>query len=262
MVKRYAGKIYLYICYIFLYMPIIFMMIFSFNESKYNKSFTGFSFKWYLELFKDESVMKVFYQTIFITVISTFFALIVGILGAWSIYKSFSPKLRSYFTNVSYIPLILPDIVIAIGMIILYVFFNFDFGYMTIILSHIIFNIPFVVFIILPRLLTFDKSLYDAGMDMGAKPFQVFQKVVFPQLIPNLIAGALICITLSLDDFTVSYFTSGNGVMTLSVKIYSMTKRGISPKINALSTLLFAIVIFISIITYIFKNRGVKNENI
>ncbi len=262
MVKKALEKIYLYFCYVFLYMPIIFMMFFSFNESRYNKSFTGFSLKWYAELFKDESIMKVFYQTLIITGIATIFALLIGTLGAWSIYKALSPKLRSFFTNVSYIPLVLPDIVIAIGMIILYVFFNFDFGYITIILSHIIFNVPFVVFAILPKLLTFDKRLYDAGMDLGARPFQVFRRVVLAQLVPNLIASALICITLSLDDFTVSYFTSGNGVMTLSVKIYSMTKRGISPKINALSTLLFASIILISTITYIFKNKGVKNENI
>ncbi|EGV09007.1 ABC transporter, solute-binding domain protein [Parvimonas sp. oral taxon 393 str. F0440] len=114
----------------------------------------------------------------------------------------------------------------------------------------------------MPKLLTFDKSLYDAGMDLGARQFQVFKRIVLPQLIPNLIIGALVCITMSLDDFTVSYFTSGNGVATLSVKIYSMTKRGISPKINALSTLLFAIIILISTITYIFKNKGVKNEKI
>ena len=260
MVKKHTGKFYLFLCYIFLYMPIVFMMIFSFNESRYNNAFTGFSLKWYAELFKDESVMKVFFQTLIITGIATAFALVIGTLGAWSIYKSVSPKLRSYFTNVSYLPLILPDIVIAIGMIILYVFFKFNFGYFTIILSHIIFNVPFVVFAILPKLLTFDKSLYDAGMDLGARQFQVFKRIILPQLMPNLIIGALVCITMSLDDFTVSYFTSGNGVATLSVKIYSMTKRGISPKINALSTLLFAIIILISTITYIFKNKGEKNE--
>ena len=145
-------------------------------------------------------------------------------------------------------------------MIILYVFFKFNFGYFTVILSHIIFNVPFVVFAILPKLLTFDKSLFDAGTDLGARQFQVFRRIVLPQLIPNIIIASLVCITLSLDDFTVSYFTSGNGVATLSVKIYSMTKRGISPKINALSTLLFAIIILISTITYLFKKRGEKNE--
>jgi len=218
-------------------MPIIFMVVFSFNESRYSNAFTGFSLKWYRELFKDESVMKVFGQTLIITAIATVFALIIGTLGAWSIYKAFSPKLKTYFTNVSYIPLILPDIV-----------------------SHIIFNVPFVVFAILPKLLTFDKSLFDAGTDLGARQFQVFRRIVLPQLIPNIIIASLVCITLSLDDFTVSYFTSGNGVATLSVKIYSMTKRGISPKINALSTLLFAIIILISTITYLFKKRGEKNE--
>ena len=123
MVKKYTGKIYLALCYIFLYMPIIFMMVFSFNESRYTKAFTRFSLKWYMELFKDESIMKVFFQTLIITGIATIFALIIGTIGAWSIYRSFNPKLRSYFTNVTYLPLILPDIVIAIGMIILYVFF-------------------------------------------------------------------------------------------------------------------------------------------
>ena len=260
MVKKHTGKIYLFLLYIFLYMPIIFMVVFSFNESRYSNAFTGFSLKWYRELFKDESVMKVFGQTLIITAIATVFALIIGTLGAWSIYKAFSPKLKTYFTNVSYIPLILPDIVIAIGMIILYVFFKFNFGYFTVILSHIIFNVPFVVFAILPKLLTFDKSLFDAGTDLGARQFQVFRRIVLPQLIPNIIIASLVCITLSLDDFTVSYFTSGNGVATLSVKIYSMTKRGISTKINALSTLLFAIIILISTITYLFKNKGEKNE--
>ena len=260
MVKKLGKKIYLYSCYLFLYLPIIFMIVFSFNESRYSNRFTGFSLKWYEELFKDESIMTVMYQTVLISAISTVFALIIGTFGAWAIYKAFNPKLRNYLINVTYIPLILPDIVIAIGMIILYVFFSFDFGYFTIILSHIIFNVPFVVFAILPKLITFDKALYEVAMDLGAKPFQVFTKVVLPQLIPNIITAALIAITLSLDDFTVSYFTSGNGVMTLSVKIYSMTKRGISPKINAISTLMFAIIIIISTITYIVKNKNRRME--
>lgn len=233
MVKKSLNKIYLTICYVFLYFPIIFMFVYSFNESKYTNKFTKLSLKWYMELFKDESVMTAFYQTLIISFIATIFALIIGTLGAWSIYKALNPKLRSYFTDVTYIPLVLPDIVIAIGMIILYVFFNFEFGYFTIILSHVIFNVPYVVFAILPKLITFDKSLYDCAMDLGAKPFYIFRKVILPQLVPNMIVASLIALTMSLDDFTVSYFTSGGGVMTLSVKIYSMTKRGISPKINA-----------------------------
>ena len=256
MVKKSLNRIYLIICYVFLYFPIIFMFVSSFNESKYTNKFTKLSLKWYMELFKDESVMTAFYQTLIISFIATIFALIIGTLGAWSIYKAFNPKLRSYFTDVTYIPLVLPDIVIAIGMIILYVFFNFEFGYFTIILSHVIFNVPYVVFAILPKLITFDKSLYDCAMDLGAKPFYIFRKVILPQLVPNMIVASLIALTMSLDDFTVSYFTSGGGVMTLSVKIYSMTKRGISPKINALSPLMFAIIILVSAITYIVKNKS------
>lgn len=188
--KIYRKNISCIVLYIFIYANYIYDG-FSFNESRYTKAFTGFSLKWYMELFKDESIMKVF-QTLIITGIATIFALIIGTIGAWSIYRAFNPKLRSYFMNVTYLPLILPDIVIAIGMIILYVFFKLNFGYFTIILSHIIFNIPFVVFAILPKLLTFDKSLYDAGMDLGAKQFQVFKRIVLPQLIPNLIIGALV----------------------------------------------------------------------
>lgn len=256
MVKNSLKRIYLTFCYIFLYLPIILLFIYSFNESKYMNKFTNFTLKWYIELFKDKSILSAFYQTLIICFIATIFALIIGTLGAWSIYKTNNRKLKSYFLNTTYIPLVLPDIVIAIGMIILFVFFNLNFGYFTIIMSHIIFNVPYVVFAILPKLITFDDNLLDSAMDLGANPFCIFTKIVFPQLIPNLIAAALIAFTLSLDDFTISYFTSGSGVMTLSVKIYSMTKRGISPKINALSTLMFAIIILISIFTYIVKHTN------
>lgn len=263
MVKKYLGKFYLYLCYFFLYMPIIFMVVFSFNESKSKSVFTKFSLKWYIELLSDESVMRAFRQTLTITFLATIFALFIGTIGAWTIYKNFNPKLKKFFKTVTYLPLILPDIVIAISLIILFVFLALDFGYLTLILAHTIFNVPFVVFSILPKLITFDSNLYDSAMDLGAKPFTVFRKIVLPQLVPNLIVASLISITMSLDDFTVSYFTSGNGVLTLSVKIYSMTKRGISPKINALSTLVFAIVLIISLVTYLIQNYkiiGEKNE--
>lgn len=255
MVKKNLNRLYLTLCYIFLYLPIIFMIVFSFNEHKYSNKFTKFSLIWYKELFKDSSVMNTFYQTIIITLIATFFAVIIGTIGALTIYKTVNPKIKNYMQTTTYLPIILPDIVIAIGIIILYVFLNLKFGYFTIILSHIVFNVPFVIFAILPKLLTLDNNLFDAAMDLGAKQFQIFKKIILPEIIPNIISGALIAITLSLDDFTISYFTSGSGVMTLSVKIFSMTKRGISPKINALSTLMIAMIIVISTITYLFKNK-------
>lgn len=260
MVKRYLGKTYLYLCYFILYMPIIFMVIFSFNESKSKSVFTKFSLKWYRELLYDESVIRALYQTLIITFIATFLALIIGTLGSWTIYKTVNPKLKRYFTTVTYLPLIFPDIVIAISLIILFVTIQVDFGYLTLILAHTISNIPFVVFAVLPKLITMDSNLYDSAMDLGAKPNQVFRKIVMPQLVPNLIVSGLIAITMSLDDFTVSYFTSGNGVLTLSVKIYSMTKRGISPKINALSTLIFAVVIIISLVAYFIKNNRIEEK--
>lgn len=253
-------KLYLWFLLLFLYLPIIFLIVFSFNESKYSVEFSGFSFKWYQQLFKDESIMNSVRTTLIVVFCSSIFSSILGTIGALSIYNTKNKILMEYFLNLTYIPLVAPDIVIAISMLFVFITMNIQFGYLSLIISHIVFNTPFVVFCVLPALKELDENLIDAAMDLGAKTKDVIFKIILPIIFPNIITGYLLSIILSLDDFSVSFFTSGSGVNMLSVKIYSMTKRGISPTINALSSI-SVFIIFIVIIIYLLKEWKFSNKD-
>ena len=164
--------------------------------------------------------------------------------------------------NFSYIPMVNPDIVIGISLLSLFVFLKMELGYITLILAHITFNIPYVIFAVLPKIKQLDKNLEEAALDLGATPSQAFFKVILPELIPGIMTGFMLSLTMSLDDFIVSFFTTGSGVSTLSIKIYSMTKRGVSPKINALSSILFVITMLIVLIPQLKGWRSEKKASI
>ncbi|WP_053955521.1 ABC transporter permease [Inediibacterium massiliense] len=238
MVRKLLKRGYASLVYLFLYLPIFFLILYSFNDSKYRGKWNGFTLRWYEELLKDKAIMAALYNTFMIALLAAIISTIVGTISAIAIHKM-SSKWKVIFMNVTYIPVMNPDIVIGISLLALFVALNMRLGFFTLLLAHITFNIPYVILAVLPKLKQLNPYLEEAALDLGATPIYAFFKVVLPEIMPGVITGALLAFTLSLDDFMVSFFTTGSGVNTLSIRVYSMTKVGVSPKINALSTVLF-----------------------
>ena len=244
--NKHAKRGYLYLVLLFLYLPIITLIIYSFNENKTRASWGGFSLRWYIELFNDSRVMQALYVTVSIAVLAAVIATVLGTIAAIGIHST--EKLpRSLLINVSYLPMLTPEIVTGVSLMILFLAANVKLGFVTMLLAHISFDLPYVVFAVLPKLKQMNKHSYEAALDLGAKPRVALFKVVLPEIMPGIFTGFLLAFTLSLDDFVISYFTGGN-VQNLSVMIYSMARRGINPTINALSALMFTFVMLLLII--------------
>lgn len=256
MVNRYLKRIYTALIYLFLYAPILILIIFSFNASKSRGNWSGFTLKWYLELFQDRQIMKALSNTMIIAILSSGIATIIGTAAAIGIHNMKRFK-KAIMMNLTYLPVVNPDIVTGLSLMILFIFTNFQLGFLSLLLSHITFNIPYVILSVLPKLKQLDKHLYEAALDLGATPLYAYRKVILPEIMPGVITGLLLAFTLSVDDFVISFFTTGSGVTTLSITIYSMARRGINPKINALSTLLFLTVLLLLIIVN-FRMSGEK----
>lgn len=240
--KKIVSNIYLVLVFIFLYAPIFALALFSFNDSKSMARWNGFTFKWYKQLFQNERIISALITTVVVAVLASTIATIIGTISAIGINKMKGAK-KVALLNINYLPVLNPDIVTAIGLMILFIFFNMNLGFATMLLAHITFNIPYVVLSVLPKLKQMPINIEDAAMDLGAKPLYTLWKVVIPQIKPGIVSGFLIAFTMSIDDFIISFFNTGNGVTNLSIEIYSMAKRGIKPEINALSTLMFVTVL-------------------
>ena len=240
------SKIYIAILLIFLYSPIAVLIFYSFNNGK-TTVWKGFTFKWYVQLFRDDNIMNALWNTVIIAVLASVFATILGTAAAIGI-SNFKGKKRMLIQNASNIPIISPDIVMGVSLMLLFttlgVIFNFEMGFFTVLISHICFCVPFVVLNVMPRIKRMDQSIYDAALDLGCNQWQAFYKVIIHELMP----GLLMSFTYSLDDFIITYFTRGAKFQNLSIEIYSMTHRRISPKINALSALLFLAVLIVMVI--------------
>lgn len=250
MVTRFLKKFYVGIVFAFLYAPIFVLIVFSFNDSKSRGSWDGFTLKWYEQLFESREILTALYYTLSIAVLAALIATIIGTLAALAIYYHLKPVQKSIVMNLTYLPVLNPDIVTGIALMLLFIFVHFQLGFLTLLMAHIIFNVPYVILAVLPKLKQFNKSLYEAAIDLGASPAYAFRKIVLPEIMPGIITGALFAFTLSIDDFVISFFTTGSGVNNLSIMIYSMARRGIHPTINALSTLLFVAVLILLFIVY------------
>ncbi|WP_333783547.1 ABC transporter permease [Paraclostridium ghonii] len=208
----------------------------------------GFTFKWYEQLIHNESIMNALYYTLLVAVISSIIATIVGTISAIGIHKM-RGKRRKLILNINYLPVLNPDIVTAVSLMSLYAFFSLNFGFTTMLLSHIMFSIPYVILSVLPKIKQLPQNIEEAAMDLGATPMYALRKVILPQIKPGIISGFLIAFTMSIDDFVISFFNTGNGVSNLSIEIYGMARRGIKPEINALSTIMFAVVLILLLIS-------------
>ena len=238
--KRVLGKVGMALLLVFFYAPILFMIIFSFNSSKSLTHFTGFSLRWYEAMLKNHSMMESLYITIIIALLATIISTIIGTITAIGLSKS-KKVLRAFVSQVNDFPIMNPEIVTAIGLMLLFITFQIEKGFVTLLLAHIAFCIPYVILSIMPKIKSLDPNLADAAMDLGATPWQALVKVIVPQIMPGIVSGALIAFTMSFDDFVISYFVTGQGVKNLSIMVYTMSKR-INPSVNAISTLVVLLI--------------------
>lgn len=262
MVKKLFKNLYSTIVYLFLYAPIIIMVVYSFNGSKFRNKWGGFSLKWYKELFENREIIRALWNTLSIAAISAIVSTILGLAASWILYRMKKRKVKSLMLNTTYLPMLNPDIVTGVSMMILFVFIAIPRGFLTLLLAHITFSVPYIIQSLLPKFNQLNKNIYEAALDLGATPWKAFYKVILPELIPGIATGMLLAFTLSIDDFVISFFTTGPGVSNLSIMIYSMTRKGINPSINALSTIMFFSVLFLLVIvnTRLKDNKKQKKE--
>lgn len=238
--KRMFGKLLMIALIIFFYAPILYMIVFSFNEGKSLTHFSGFSLKWYHHMLESRDMMEALYTTFSIAILSTLISTVIGTVTAIGLSKS-RKVVRDVVEQVNNLPIMNPEIVTAIGFMLLFITFQVEKGYVTMLLAHIAFCIPYVILSVMPKVRSLDPNLADAAMDLGATPMQALLKVIVPQITPGIVSGALIAFTMSVDDFIISYFVTGQGVKNLSIMVYTMSKR-VNPSINAISTLVVVII--------------------
>jgi len=258
MIRSGLRKFYIFLIFIFLYAPIGTLIVLSFNASKTRSKWGGFTFKWYKSLFENEAIMRALGNTLAIALLSALIATIIGTIACISM-QSMKKRNRSILIGITNIPMLNAEIVTGISLMLLFIFFGVKFGFMTILLAHITFNIPYVILSVMPRMKQLNPSTYEAAQDLGASQLQAFFKVVFPDILPGILSGFLMAFTMSLDDFIITHFTKGPGIDTLSTKIYTEVKKGIKPEMYALSTIIFvSVLVLLILINYTPKNSHKK----
>ncbi len=260
------SRIYTALVLIFLYAPIAVMIVFSFNSARSTSHFGGFSLQWYGELLHDSSTIDALKNTLILAVLSSVIATVFGTLSAVGIYGMKSKWARSMTMTVTNVPMMNPDIVTGISLMLLFVFVGTfvgsknSLGFGTMLIAHVTFNLPYVILSVLPKLKQTDNNLSEAARDLGCTPLQAFFKVILPSIMPGVVTGLMMAFTLSLDDFVISYFTTGPNFQTLPIKIFSMTKRRVTPDMYALSTLMFLSVLILLILINVAQSRAEKKK--
>lgn len=253
---------YIILAYLFFYIPIVVLMVFSFNSSKSLTNFTGFSFKWYQGLIADNEIMSAVWVSLTIALIATAVSTILGTLTAIGLSKN-RRIIRELILSVNDLPVINPDIVTAISLMLLFSSMNIEKGYFTMLLAHIMFCTPYVITSVYPKVRALDVNLVNAALDLGATPMYALRKVIIPLVKPGIFAGILLAFSMSFDDFVISYFVTGNGVKNISIIVYNMTKRT-NPTINALSTIVIVVIVVllvvVNLINVVKKKKVVSNS--
>ena len=255
--RKTIESVYLYLMFMFLYVPIAVLMVFSFNEAKSRGVWGGFSLKWYEQMFSDSALMSALRNTIIVGILSALISCVIGTAAAIGIQGFRKKKIRNLINEITNIPMVSSELVIGVSLMLLFIALGIPRGMLTMLLAHITFNIPYVILSVTPKLMQLDKNLYEAAVDLGAKPWYAFKNVVLPEIMPGVINGLLLAFTLSIDDFVISFFTTGNGVSNLSIYVYSTAKR-LNPKINALSTLMFLVIM---LLLFIINKRTSKDKD-
>lgn len=255
MKRTVAQRIYIALIFIFLYAPIVTLMVLSFNASRTRAKWGGFTFKWYVELFDNRAILEALYNTLLIAFLSAIIATLIGTIACIAI-NGMKRRSRAVMMGITNIPMLNAEIVTGISLMLLFLSLGIRFGFGTILLSHITFNIPYVILSIMPRMKQLNPSVYEAALDLGASRVNAFFRVVLPDLLPGILSGFLMAFTMSLDDFIITHFTKGPGIDTLSTKIYTEVKKGIKPEMYALSTLIFVTVLILLLLV----NRAPKGS--
>lgn len=258
--KQLFSKVLLGLTAVFFYAPIVYIILFSFNSSRSLTKFEGFSLRWYEKMFADATMMQAVAYTVIIAVLATVISTVVGTLTAIGLSKS-RKLMKGIVEQVNNLPILNPEIVTGIGLLMFFSALGVKKGFLTLLLAHVMFCIPYVILSVTPKIRSLDPNLADAALDLGATPMQALWKVIVPQIRPGIISGALIAFTMSFDDFIISYFVTGNGVNNISILVYTMSKR-VNPSINALSTLVILLItvalLIVNIIPILKEKKGRK----
>jgi len=249
--------VWMVVLMLFLYAPILVMIALSFNASVSRSQWTGFTLDWYVKLFHDPAILGALKTTIEVAVIATIISTVIGTLGAIGMH-AMNTNMANVLINVSYLPMTTPDIVTGVSLMLMYLFCHVPLGKWTMICAHIAFDIPYVLFSVMPKLRQMNPNLYEAALDLGCKPIKALWKVIIPEITPGIFTGALLAFTMSLDDFVISYFTSSDMYPNLSRIVYSSTKLGVKPTMYALSTLMFTTILILLVLV----NKRTKLENL
>ena len=261
-----ASKIYTALVMIFLFAPIAILLVFSFNSAKSLSVFNHFSLYWYRELFRDTETLKAVRNTLILAVSAALISTVMGTAAAVGINRLRSKVLRQAMDSVTNIPMINPDIITGISLMLMFVFVGSrlgratSLGFGTMLIAHITFCLPYVILQVLPKLQQMDKSLPEAAMDLGCTPMRAFLRAELPEILPGIITGMIMAFTLSLDDFVISYFTSGNGFQTLPIRIYNMTKKTVTPKMYALATIIFFVILTLLLISNLYDEETIQKR--
>lgn len=259
-----ASRIFTALIFIFLFAPIAILLVFSFNDAKSLSVFSGFSFRWYQELFRDGDTLAAVKNTLILACSASVLSTVMGTAAAVGMNKLRSKYLRSAMDTVTNIPMVNPDIITGISLMLMFVFVGSLFGsatslnFWTMLISHITFCLPYVILEVLPKLQQMDESLPEAAMDLGCTPARAFFKVTLPEIMPGVVTGLIMAFTLSLDDFVISYFTQGNGFQTLPIRIYNMTKKTVTPKMYALATIIFFVILALLLVSNLVNSEDGK----
>ena len=266
---RLMQRVYIILFFCFMYLPIAYMIVFSFNQSKGYSLFTGFTFKWYRSLFTNASILHALWVSVEVAILSAIIATVLGTAASLGI-ASMSRKSRLLVTNITYIPVVNPEIITGISLMLLFVAYqrfaaqsvwlpDNIMGLPTLLIAHIAFNVPYVIFNVSPKLKQLDIRLYEAALDLGCDPRQAFFKVILPEISPAILSAFLICLTYSIDDFMISYFNCGT-VETLPIAIYSMTRKKVSPEIYVLSTIMFVVILSVILVSNAMESRSYRKD--
>lgn len=259
------SRLYMALIFLFLYAPIVVLIVFSFNDTKTmsRSVWSGFTFRWYARLWEDSMIQQAVWNTLLIAVLSALIATVFGTVAAVGLYRMRGWR-KKVMMNLTNFPMVNPEIVTGVSMMLLFVFMAQVFkigslGLWSILIAHVTFCLPYVILSVLPKLAQMDKNLFEAAQDLGCPPLQAFRKVVVPQIMPGIVTGMIMAFTLSIDDFVITYFCSGT-TQTLPIYIYSMTKRRVSPEINALSTVLFVVILLLLVLTNLHGGKEKKKK--
>lgn len=257
--KKIGENLYLVLIFVFLFLPILVLILFSFNTSSLNIIFEGFTLHWYYDLFQNSTLLESLFNTLIVAGVSTVVSTVIGTISAYGLYK-YSFKGKNIVNELLYIPVVIPEIVLGISLLSVYTLLQFELGLFTLILAHICFCIPFVIISVRSVLEGIDSHISEAASDLGASRFQIFTKIIIPMLMPGILSGAQLALTLSLDDVVISYFTAGPGANTLPLQVYSMIKTGITPDVNALITIMLCFVFVLLMFSTVVQLRRLKKE--